>query len=152
MYAADTANFTIRKITPGGAVITLAGTAGVQGSADGVGSAVRFSYPNGVAVDSSGNVYVADTGNCTIRKITAGGVVTTLAGSAGVNGGSDGMGSSASFSYPQGLAVDQGGNVYVADTDNFTIRKVTPQGIVTPWREPRELKGASMGWEARLSS
>ncbi len=145
IYAADTANFTIRKITPGGAVITLAGTAGVQGSADGVGSAARFSYPNGVAVDSSGNVYVADTGNCTIRKITAGGVVTTLAGRAGVNGGSDGMGSSASFSYPQGLAVDQGGNVYVADTDNFTIRKVTPQGIVSTLAGTTGVEGSADG-------
>ena len=82
VYVADSYNRTIRKVTPGGVVTTLAGMAGSWGSADGTGSAARFNYPSGVAVDSAGNVYVADTGNHTIRKVTPAGVVTTLAGNA----------------------------------------------------------------------
>jgi hypothetical protein len=130
-YVADTYNFTIRKVTPGGAVTTLAGLAGSPGSADGTRSAARFLYPGGVAVDSAGNVYVADTYNHTIRKVTPAGVVTTLAGVAGSWGWADGTGSAAQFNYPAGVAVDSAANVYVADTDNYTIRKVTPGGVVT---------------------
>ena len=85
-----------------------------------------------MAVDSAGNVYVADTDNHTIRKITPAGVVTTLAGSAGVLGSADGTGSAARFCDPDGVAVDSAGNVYVADTDNHTIRKITA-GVVTTW-------------------
>ena len=106
-------------------VTTLAGTAGVQGSADGTGSAAQFSNPYSVAVDSSGNVYVADSSNHTIRKVTPGGVVTTLAGTAGVSGSADGTGSAAQFKYPSGVAVDSSRNLYVADTQNHTIRKVS---------------------------
>ena len=93
---------------------TLAGIAG-HGSVDGTGSAARFRYPCGVAVDSAGNVYVADTGNHTIRKVTPAGVVTTLAGLAGSSGSADGTGSAARFNGPAGVAVDSAGNVYVAD-------------------------------------
>ena len=131
VYVADTGNNTIRKVTPGGVVTTLAGLAGSWGSADGTGSAARFDNPYGVAVDSAGNVYVADCYNCTIRKVTPGGVVTTLAGLAGSYGSADGTGSAARFYGPQGVAVDSAGNVYVADTWNHTIRKVTPGGVVT---------------------
>jgi sugar lactone lactonase YvrE len=131
VYVADAGNHTIRKVTPGGVVTTLAGLAGSHDSADGTGSAARFDYPYGVAVDSSGNVYVADTYNHTIRKVTPGGVVTTLAGLAGSYGSADGTGSAARFKNPYGVAVDSAGNVYVADTDNCTIRKVTPGGVVT---------------------
>jgi streptogramin lyase len=130
-YVADTDNNTIRKITPAGVVTTLAGTAGSSGSTDGTGSAARFWGPAGVAVDISGNVYVADYGNYTIRKITPAGVVTTLAGTAGSSGSADGTGSAARFYYPQGVAVDSSGNVYVADFGNYKIRKVTPAGVVT---------------------
>ena len=114
VYVADTDNDEIRKITPSGVVTTLAGSAGQAGSSDGTGSAARFDRPKGVAVDSAGNVYVADTGNDEIRKITPSGVVTTLAGSAGP-GSSDGTGSAARFYDPYGVAVDSAGNVYVAD-------------------------------------
>ncbi|MGA2867464.1 MAG: immunoglobulin domain-containing protein [Verrucomicrobiota bacterium] len=131
VYVADTYNHTIRKVTPGGVVTTLAGLAGSQGSADGTGSTARFGEPRGVAVDSAGNVYVADYWNHTIRKVTPAGVVTTLAGLAGSPGSDDGTGSAARFYFPRGVAVDSAGNVYVADTWNDTIRKVTPGGVVT---------------------
>jgi sugar lactone lactonase YvrE len=131
VYVADTLNSTIRRVTPGGVVTTLAGLAGSEGSGDGTGCAARFSLPYGLAVDSAANVYVADTYNCTIRKVTPGGVVTTLAGLAGSSGSADGTGSAARFCYPDGVAVDGAANVYVADCLNHTIRKVTPGGVVT---------------------
>src|ERR1043166_5434592 len=131
VYVADTENHTIRKITPAGVVTTLAGMVGIIGSTDGAGSAAGFDCPSGVATDSSGNVYVADTHNRTIRKITAAGVVTTLAGLAGNIGCDDGTGSAARFELPSGVATDSSGNVYVADTHNSTIRKITPAGVVT---------------------
>jgi hypothetical protein len=131
VYVADTRNYTIRKITPGGVVTTLAGLAGVSGSADGTGSAAQFWDPTGVAVDSSGNVYVADSNNYTIRQITPGGVVTTLAGLAGTFGSADGTGSAALFYQPAGVAVDSSGKVCVADQNNNTIRQITPGGVVT---------------------
>ena len=109
VYIADSDNNTIRKITPAGVVSTFAGSAGNRGSADGSGGVARFSGPNGVAVDGSGNVYVADGGNRTIRKITPAGFVSTLAGSAGNSGYTDGTGSAAQFAYPSGLAVDGSG-------------------------------------------
>jgi sugar lactone lactonase YvrE len=130
-YVADHINATIRKITSAGVVSTLAGLAGSSGSADGTGSAARFNYPNGVAVDGSGNVYVGDSYNQTIRKITSAGAVTTLAGEAGSRGSADGTGSAARFNYPSGVAVDGMGNVCVADHSNHTIRKVTADGVVT---------------------
>jgi hypothetical protein len=131
VYVADTLNSTIRKITPAGAVTTLAGTAGKNGSDDGTGSAAQFDNPYGVAVDNAGNVYVADSWNNTIRKITAAGIVTTLAGTAGSSGSSDGIGSAAKFDFPTGVAADSLGNIYVVDGDNSTIRKITAAGVVT---------------------
>jgi uncharacterized delta-60 repeat protein len=131
VYVADAGNNTIRKVTPGGVVTTLAGLAGPSGSLDGTGSMARFAYPSGVAVDNAGNVYVADDGNHTIRKVTPGGAVTTLAGLAGSYGSADGTGSTARFNSPSGVAVDSAGSVYVADGGNSTIRKVTPDGVVT---------------------
>ena len=128
LYVADAVNNEIRKITPGGLVSTLAGST-VPGNKDGQGAAASFNHPVGVAVDASGNVYVADTYNSKIRKITPGGLVTTLAG--GNSGHADGQGTAASFNEPTGLAVDASGNVYVADTYNNEIRKITPSGLVS---------------------
>jgi sugar lactone lactonase YvrE len=147
VYVADSGNDTIRKIALDGVVTTLAGLAGweTQGSADGAGSAARFNGPSGVAVDSAGNVFVADTENHTIRKVTPDGVVTTLAGLAGSLGRTDGKGSAARFYQPSGVAVDNTGNVFVADTYNQTIRKVTPDGVVTT------LAGLG-GWDNRGSA
>ena len=131
MYVADTNNHTIRKIAPGGIVTTFAGLAGTSGNSDGTGSAARFNHPRGVAVDTTGKVYVADSDNHTIRQITPAGVVTTLAGQAGVFGSNDGTGSAARFGKPQAIAVDDTGTLYVADTNNHTIRKITAGGVVT---------------------
>jgi sugar lactone lactonase YvrE len=131
LYVADTTNSIIRKITPGGKVTVLAGIARQLGSNDGLGSEARFLFPFGVAVDGAGNVYVADTDNHTIRKITPAGLVTTLAGSAGQVGSDDGIGSEARFASPVGVALDSAGNVYVGDSGNHTIRKITPDGAVS---------------------
>jgi len=131
VYVADTANNTIRMITPAGVVSTLAGTAGQSGSANGTGSNARFYHPQGITVGSAGNVYVADTANNTIRMITPAGAVTTLAGAAGQSGNTDATGGNARFNHPQAITVDGRGNLYVADTGNHTIRRVTPNGVVT---------------------
>ena len=112
-------------------VTTLAGTAGVAGSSDGTGAAARFRLPAGVAADSADNLYLADAGNNTIRKITPAGVVSTLAGMAGVTGSADGMGAAARFQGPYGIATDSVGNLSVSDSVNGTIRKITVAGAVT---------------------
>jgi sugar lactone lactonase YvrE len=130
VYVADTVNNLIRKISPAGAVTTLAGT-GASGAANGPATASSFAFPYGVAVDSSGNVYVADFGNHLIRVITAAGAVSTLAGQAGVTGFMNATGTAASFNHPEGVAVDAAGNIYVADTGNQLIRKIAPGGSVS---------------------
>jgi sugar lactone lactonase YvrE len=131
LYVADYANHTIRKVTPAGLVTTLAGSPGEPGSDDGTGSAARFDSPAGIVVDAAGNIYVADSWNCTIRKVTPAGVVTTWAGTAGEFGSEDGTGSAARFDGPCGLAIDSSGNVYVADSANSVIRKITSSRVVT---------------------
>ena len=131
LYLTDTLNNTIRKITPGRVVSTLAGTAGQSGTSDGTGAAARFNFPVGIAVDSSGNIFVADAKNFTIRKITSAGVVSTFAGAPFQLGSADGTGSAARFFLPYGVATDGSGNVYVTDAGNHLIRKITPAGVVT---------------------
>jgi len=141
---ADAGNYTIRKVTPAGVVTTLAGLSDSFGSADGKGSEARFCFlkcgkcptgSSGLAVDSASNVYVADAGNYTIRKVTPAGVVTTLAGLPGSSGSADGTGNTARFGGywandywigPTGVAVDIAGTVLVVDAGNHTIRKGYP--------------------------
>ena len=130
-YVADTGNACIRLINPAGAVSTFAGSPGHPGSADGTGAAASFNHPDGLAVDKNGNVYVADTANGTLRLITPAGVVTTLAGKAGVAGSVNGPAASATFNQPAAVAVDASLNVYVADSANHAIRLLTPAGVVS---------------------
>ncbi|MEO6994013.1 MAG: family 43 glycosylhydrolase, partial [Lacunisphaera sp.] len=131
LYVADTGNSVIRKITTAGVVSTLAGTAGTRGSADGAGAAAQFNQPGAIAVDAGGTVFVADSLNHTIRKISSTGTVTTLAGLAGVTGISDGTGSAALFNDPLGVTIDSAGNAYVSDSGNSTIRRISAAGVVT---------------------
>ncbi|HUL52104.1 MAG TPA: immunoglobulin domain-containing protein [Opitutaceae bacterium] len=130
-YVADAFSNTIQKITAAGVVSTFAGSSGQAGSQDGVGASARFNQPGGVVVAANGNVYVADTGNATIRKIAPDGTVTTVAGSPANRGNTDGMGTAASFSSPSGIALDAGGNLFVADAMNATVRKIAPDGTVS---------------------
>jgi sugar lactone lactonase YvrE len=135
----------IRKITPAGAVTTLAGSYPGGGSADGIGTAAQFSDPNGIAVDSAGNAFVTDRTNHTIRKITPAGVVTTVAGAAGLAGSADGVGSAARFNWPHGIAVDAAGNLFVAEWGNHTIRRIAPNGTVTTLAGSPGLLGSADG-------
>lgn len=132
LYTVDSTDNTVRKIVIAtGVVTTLAGSAGVTGHADGIGTAASFYHPYGIATDGT-NLYVADSGNHTIRKIViASGAVTTLAGQATVSGSMDGSGTAATFYYPHGITTD-GVNLYVADRFNDTIRRIVlSSGAVT---------------------
>lgn len=126
-YVVD--NNRIRKVSPLGTVTTLAGN-GSKGFVDGAGSSAQFNNPVGLAADSAGNVYVADTANNAIRKISPAGIVSTLAGN-GKPGYTDGTGATAQFSGLMGIVADSAGNVYVADAGSNVIRKITAQGTVT---------------------
>lgn len=138
VYVADSLNAVIRKVTPSATVTLVAGIPDTFWYGDGAAAAAYFHTPGDVAVDSAGNVYVADTNNHRIRKISPGGEVTTLAGSAA--GFADGVGAAARFQSPEGVAVDSAGNVYVGDTGNYRIRKISPGGEVTT------LAGSTMGY------
>jgi sugar lactone lactonase YvrE len=128
MYVYDAG--VIWTITPAGVMTVLAGAQNTSGNVDATGAAARFGNVYGLAVDSTHNVYVADSGNSTIRKITPAGVVTTLAGSGGLAGLADGTGVAARFASlsPRGIAVDAAGTLYVTDTNNNAVRSVTPSG------------------------
>lgn len=128
VYVADIGNHRIRKIDTNGNASTLAGS-GAEGSQNGNGTNAQFNSPTDVAVDSAGNVFVADVANHRIRKIAPGGLVTTFAGSSA--GFKDGLGTSAMFYSPYGLAIDSSGNLFVADMSNNSIRKIDPTGLVT---------------------
>lgn len=137
IYIADTQNHAIRKMTHVGTnwvVTTIAGLPGMAGASDGDQNTARFNGPYGIAMDPSGNIYVGDSYNNLVRKISPfnqGWLVSTLAGKAGVQGTSDGTGTNAAFYSPSGIALDAATNIYVTDTQNYTIRKMTPSG--TNW-------------------
>jgi sugar lactone lactonase YvrE len=145
VFVADSENYIVRMITPAGVVSTLAGTAGVSGSMDGTGPAAQFGYLTGITVDESGNVFVSDLSNYTIRKITPAGVVTTFAGTTGVPGSLDGIGTAAMFLLPEGLAVDGNGNLFVGDSTGDVIRKITPSGVVTTFAGTPGFEGSADG-------
>jgi hypothetical protein len=130
-YIADSGNSVIYKFDSATLAATVWAGGGVAGTSDGLGTAAAFNNPTALAIDSGGNVYVADTASSTIRKISSAGAVTTLAGVPGEPGAADGPAKTAHFNYPQGVAVDSSGNVYVADTGNFTIRQISSNGTVT---------------------
>jgi DNA-binding beta-propeller fold protein YncE len=130
IYVADEGANRIRSIAFG-TVSTWAGTGSTTPFTDGAGSMATFNLPEGIAADTSGNLYVTDWGNNRIRKITAGGMVSTLAGTGSATPFADGAGSAATFNGPFGVAVDAAGNVYVGDATNHRIRKITPDGTVS---------------------
>jgi streptogramin lyase len=153
LFVSDTANYTIRKITPVGTnwvVTTIAGTASNYGFVDDTNGAAEFDLPQGIVVDASDNVYVADTGNNVIRKVSPVGtnwVVTTLAGDAGGNSGAnDGTGSSAQFNSPWGITVNAAGELFVADTGNNDIRAGIIATVPNPVISLNVLGGVTVSW------
>ncbi|WP_438422714.1 cadherin domain-containing protein [Aquimarina macrocephali] len=131
IYVADTRKHRILKYLSSGGTTTIAGS-GVAGFADGSGITAQFDNPNGLAIDASGNLYVADTDNHRIRKITPAGVVSTIAGS-GISGFVNGTGTVAQFDSPYGIDVRANGDLYVADTGNHSIRYISPAGVVSTY-------------------
>ncbi|QNA88542.1 hypothetical protein G4G28_08655 [Massilia sp. Dwa41.01b] len=150
-YVVGRGTHAIYKFSPGGAASVFAGGEKVEGSADGTGAAARFKLPFGVAIDPDGNVFVSDEGNHTIRKITPAEVVTTVAGAAGVEGASDGSAATARFSHPAGVTIGPGGNLYVVDNGNRTIRMITPDGVVSTVAGTALATGAADGYGAAAS-
>lgn len=155
VYVADAYNHAVRVIEPAGFVTTFAGDVGVSGRRDGVGTAARFYYPLGIAVDSGRNIWVSDWGNNSVRKITQSGVVSTIAGDTGGSAGwVDGQGTTSRLDSPSGIAVDGAGNVYVSDSYNNVIRRIVPSGYVStvaglPW-SPGNVSG--VGTAARFAT
>ncbi len=146
LWVADTGNHVIRRVTPAGDVTTIAGEPGVAGFADGAGSAARFRFPAGIAVDPvDGTIWISDKDNHVIRRMTPDGTVTTIAGQPGVPGSADAQGSAAKFAYPRGLVVDSTGAVYVADTQNQVIRRVTADGFAITFAGKMLVDGSSDG-------
>lgn len=133
LYLTDTKHHTVRRIAPEGSVTTIAGAAPLSGSADGSGTAARFNEPRGITRDAAGNLYVADSGNATIRRIAPDGLVSTLAGSAGQTGSANGTGAGALFAWPTDVAADALGSLFVADHLNELVRRIGPDGTVSTY-------------------
>jgi sugar lactone lactonase YvrE len=148
VYVSDTHNNLIRKINPDGLVTTIAGRSPDEKKTN-TYAYVKFDNPAGIAVDTIGNIYIADWGNDLIRKISVDGKVTDLAGN-GNPGAIDGVGSSSSFYLPGGIAVDDNGNVYVSDTYNNKIRKISSNGTVTTIAG-KKIKGSNDGRDTSAS-
>jgi gliding motility-associated-like protein len=148
LFVADVANHRIRKITSAGVVTTFAGSS--QGFADGNGTIAQFNNPNSIAFDSSGNLFIGDSSNERIRKITSAGVVTTFAGSS--QGDTDGASSTAQFNTPFGIGIDSSNNLYVADMRNHKIRKITPLGVVTTFAGSSQGDADGTGTEAKFNN
>ena len=152
LYVADALNNSIRKVLPSGLVITLAGFGALAGAVDGNLNAARFNSPRGIAVDGLGSVFIADTVNHTIREINLDGNVSTLAGLARNSGSADGNGSSARFNTPIGVAIDESSTIYVADTGNHTIRKISTDGSVGTLAGAAGIQGLPMDLESPRDS
>ena len=131
IFVADSRNHSIRKITPTGQVSTFAGQSGLEGSADGVGNVARFSSPEGLAIDAADNLYLSDSGNAVMRKVTPAAEVSVYAGKVGVRGATDGAQADARFQAPRAIACDRSGNLYLCDAFIKAFRKITADGIVT---------------------
>lgn len=142
IFLAEYIGYTIRKITPGATVSTIAGKLLMNGSNDGTGAAARFFNPTGLTIDPSGNLYIADRGNHLIRKIASGNIVTTIAGD-GTAGYNNGNGKAASFNDLENLVMDKAGNLYVTDTN--VIRKIDPSGNVTIFAGQLSAHGSTDG-------
>lgn len=159
VWIADSGNHTIRRMTPDGTVTTFAGTTGTSGLTDGIGTAALLHTPQGITGDLAGNLYISEFGVQGIRKIKPSGQTTILAGKIGPDitnrqGSDDGEGRQASFRHPRGVATDAAGNVYIADSHNHLIRKMTPAGSVSTVAgySPEEAAGYrdARGTEARF--
>jgi sugar lactone lactonase YvrE len=133
LYVSDQTDHVVWKVSPAKQVTLLAGTVGIPGSADGLGGAAQFRNPGCLVLDPAGNLLVADTGNHTIRRIAPDGTVTTLAGAPGLPGAIDAKGTLARFNAPSGLAMDASGGVYIADSQNHTIRFMAVDGTVSTY-------------------
>src|SRR5690606_16588214 len=139
---------TIRRITPGGVVTTIAGFVGDRDAVDGTNDVARFDFPRGIAIDANGIIYVADSVNSAIRKLVIDGndtIVTTFAGTMGENGSVDATGPDARFEVPHGIAFDPAGNLYAVDRNNSDVRKITPEGVVTTFAGVPGFQGSADG-------
>ncbi len=137
LYIVEVSNHRVRKVSTKGLITTVAGITGSNGSADDEGHTAigsQLNFPIGIAVDNDDNLYIVDSGNHRIRKVTTDGLITTVAGITGSNGSADDEGHTATGSRlqdPRGVAVDNDGNLYIADTNNNRVRKVTTDGLIT---------------------
>src|SRR5262249_50275754 len=128
IFIADRGNYRIRQINPSGIITSVAGRTDDGGPA----SSAQLNYPNVVAADSAGNLFIADTDSNRVRKVSTAGIITTVVGNGTVGfSGDGGPASVAKLNYPAGIATDTNGNLYIADTRNNRIRKVTPRGVIT---------------------
>lgn len=155
VYVVDAGLHQVLKVTPAGAVHVLAGQRGVMGAADGPGAQASFFAPSAIAIDASGVLYVADTGNHAIRKILADGSVSTLAGMATADGSCDnrdGVGKEARFCQPVAIAVGPDGLVYVADSQTQTVRRITPDGTVSTYAGVAFSSGFGAGHVPRFTN